>query len=359
MFSMTKDKTIIIKNIYYMLGYAFAILRQTTYDEIEKEDFDNIHNLLAAILTKGVGQQLKQGLHREYLEMQENLTVLRGKIEVNGTIKNKLQKKRLLSCEFDELSENNLYNRILKTTSFLLLRHSGVDNEYKSDLKKKMLFFTNVDCPDPTSIMWSSIRFTRNNQTYRMLISICQLIIEGMLLTTERGEHRLATFIDEQRMSRLFERFILEYFIKEFPEVRTRASRIPWALDDNMGTMLPIMQSDITLSKGNKTLIIDAKFYSRTTQEQYDVHTVHSSNLYQIFAYVKNMGANLNYKTHNVSGLLLYARTDDAIQPDKTYQMSGNSISVKTLDLNCDFKEIAAQLDSIGNYFIEEQGAAV
>ena len=49
---------------------------------------------------------------------------------------------------------------------------------------------------------------------------------------------------------------------------------------------LPIMQSDITLSQSNRVLIIDAKYYTHTTQMQYDVHTLHSNNLYQIFTYV-------------------------------------------------------------------------
>ena len=35
-----------------------------------------------------------------------------------------------------------------------------------------------------------------------------------------------------------------------------------------------------------------------------------------------------------------------------TYQMSGNTIGVKTLDLDCDFEKIAWQLDEIaGEYF--------
>ena len=50
---------------------------------------------------------------------------------------------------------------------------------------------------------------------------------------------------------------------------------------------------------------------------------------------------------HTVSGMLLYAATDEAIQPDNSYKMSGNKINVKTLDLNRDFSEIAAQLNAI------------
>ena len=50
---------------------------------------------------------------------------------------------------------------------------------------------------------------------------------------------------------------------------------------------------------------------------------------------------------HSVSGMLLYAKTDEELQPDNSYQMSGNKISVRTLNLNKEFSEIAKQLDDI------------
>ena len=180
-----------------------------------------------------------------------------------------------------------------------------------------------------------------------MLISLCQLIIEGMLLTEETGEYRLASFIDPQRMNRLYEKFILEYYAKECPKVRASSSQILWAVDDGIRTMLPVMQSDIMLTRGNDVLIIDAKYYTRTTQSVFDAHTLHSGNLYQIFTYVKNKDTESKDKPHKVSGMLLYAATDEAIQPDNCYMMSGNQISVKTLDLNREFPEIAAQLNAI------------
>ena len=344
---MTKSQSIFIKNIYYMLSYAFTTLNQGGYEDVATEEFDNIHNLFAAILAKGIGRQLKQGLYREYQNRKDMVAVVRGKINMPGTIQNRLSRKRVLTCEYDELSENNLLNQILKTTVMLLLRHANVDQEYKNDLKKELLFFSNVDIIDPSTIRWSTIRFQRNSNTYCMLISLCQLILEGMLLTTDSGEHRLASFVDEQRMNRLYEKFILEYYAKECPQVTATASQIPWALDDGIGTMLPIMQSDITLKKGNEVLIIDAKYYTQTTQERYNIHTLHSGNLYQIFTYVKNKDVEFGDKPHRVSGMLLYAATNEIIQSGNSYQMSGNLISVKTLDLNRDFSEISAQLNCI------------
>lgn len=351
---MMKDKSIFIKNIYYMLSYAFAPLKQGGFEDLEKEEFDNVHNLFAAILSKGIRRQLKQGLYREYTSGRENVTAMRGRIDMPGTIQNRLARRCVLTCAFDELSENNLLNRIIKTTALLLLRHSQVKPDNKSELKKAMLFFSNVETVDPSTVQWAFLRFQRNNSAYRMLINICQLVLEGMLLTTDKGGYRLASFIKPEQMSRLYEKFILEYYVKEHPEIAAHASQIPWAADDGYRTLLPAMRSDITLTNkaGDRVLIIDAKYYTSTLQSYHDARTLHSGNMYQIFTYVKNKEASFGGKPHKVSGMLLYAGTDEEIQPDNTYQLSGNRIGVHTLDLNRKFSEIAAQLDWIaGEYF--------
>ena len=65
------------------------------------------------------------------------------------------------------------------------------------------------------------------------------------------------------------------------------------------------------------------------------------------FTYVKNKDAEVAGTGHQVSGMLLYAKTDSDVVPNHVYHMSGNQISVKTLDLNQPFSKIAEQLDGI------------
>lgn len=186
-----------------------------------------------------------------------------------------------------------------------------------------------------------------------MLLSICNLVIKGLLQTQKDGTSKLMSFVDEQKMYRLYERFILEYYRKHYPSVSANAEQIPWQLDDGMNDLLPVMQSDITLRKGNRVLIIDAKYYAHTTRTQYNTHKLFSANLYQIFTYIKNKECELKHQEHTVSGLLLYARTDEQIQPNNTYFMSGNRIDVRTLDLNCDFRIVKEQLDCIVEDFFD------
>lgn len=44
-----KSNKVLIKNIYYMLSYAFECLKNKNYEYISKEEFDNVHNLLGTI----------------------------------------------------------------------------------------------------------------------------------------------------------------------------------------------------------------------------------------------------------------------------------------------------------------------
>lgn len=194
-----------IRNIYYMLSYAFRILNEQGYKSVETEQFDNVAELCAAILAKGVSSQLKRGLGRDYIENTKPLSALRGRVEISESIKTRSILKRQLVCSYDEFSENSYMNRIIKTTMELLL-HSDVSKVRKKELRKLLMYFGEVEALDIHSINWR-IQYNRNNQTYRMLVSICYLVIKGLLQTNSDGTTRLMDFLDEQHMCRLYEKF--------------------------------------------------------------------------------------------------------------------------------------------------------
>ena len=335
-----------------MLSYAFKALKQSNYEKIASENFEKIEDLMAAILVKGIAQQLKQGLHREYITFREDLPTLKGKLDIHGSIKQKIDQKRRLSCEYDELSENNILNQILKTTALQLIQCSDVSHERRQVLRKQMMFFEAVDVVEGKSIAWKRLNIQRNNRSYELLMNVCYFVLNGLLQTEEAGRYKMPMF-EEDAMAKLYERFILEYFRFHHAHLNARARQIDWNLDEgndeSMIAFLPTMQTDITLEHEGKTLIIDAKYYGKTMQSRWgDSKTFHSHNMYQIFSYVKNHDTT---GAGNVAGMLLYAKTDEDVTPNATLSIGGNLISVKTLDLNCEFVEIQMQLDEIATYF--------
>lgn len=337
---------ICIENIYYMLSYAFGVLQEKSYRDILTEKFDNAQELLSAILCKGVAMQIKKGLSKAYITKVEPLNIPKGKIEINESIKTQSLRKKQVVCSYDEYSVDFYLNRIIKTTLYALLR-ADISKARKKEIRKLLLFFSEVSLLDASNINWN-IRYDKYNQTYAMLISVCQMLLEGTLQTNRAGTTHIMEFVDEQTMPKLYEKFLLHYFKKEHKELHVSAPQIKWKLDDEMAYQLPIMQSDVVLwnKKTKKILIMDAKYYTHTMQRKtpYSNPKIHSANLYQIFTYVKNWNAK---EDETIMGMLLYARTEDEMQPNNCYQMSGNSIYVRTLDLNCKFDVIKEQLDEI------------
>lgn len=347
---MIIDKNIPIKNIFYMLTYAFKELKHNNYEYISGEKFDNIYDLFAEILSKGVAYLLKQGLHKEFVLKEDTITTLRGKLNLQGTIKEKISQHSRLACEYDELTINNVFNQIIKSTVGVLISKSDVKNERKNNLRRLMLFFDGVDDTDQPVIRWNLLRYDRNTRTYQMIHSLCYFIMQNLLLSTEHGNTKLPQFSDEH-MNLLFQRFIMEYYKKHHPEYKAAAKQIKWNFSDNSASssnILPIMQSDITLALGERTLIIDTKYYSKNLQEHLGKFTIHSPNIYQIHTYVMNEDRG---HTGNVDGMLLYAKTVADVQPEGNYRTNdGNILMVRILDLTQDFESTKYDLEDLVNY---------
>lgn len=71
--------------------------------------------------------------------------------------------------------------------------------------------------------------------------------------------------------------------------------------------------------------------------------------LYERFVleYCRREHPELSADAPAVSGMLMYARTDEAILPDGDYLMSGNPISIRSLDLSREFEDVRQQLGAV------------
>ncbi len=326
-----------------MLSYAYQVLNQNGYKHIETESFENIADMFAAIIQRGIEIQLKKYLNREYITETSELSTLRGKIEINDSINQISFLKNKLVFSYDLFSIDSYMNRILKSVMLLLIK-SDISSKQKQGLKSLLIYFSNVQVLDLHHINWK-IRYNQNTQGYQMLMGICYLLVQGLLQTQTNGSSKLMDFLDEQRMSHLYEKFVLEYYRKHFPELNASSSYVEWAADGEL-QYLPAMKTDITLTdkKQNKILIIDTKFYTHSMQYQFDKYSYHSGNMYQILSYVKNKEAHVSGK---VSGILLYAKTDESVTPNQRFKILGNTFCVKTLDLNNEFSNLKSELDAI------------
>ncbi|MGZ1490602.1 5-methylcytosine-specific restriction endonuclease system specificity protein McrC [Brevibacterium sediminis] len=345
---MSSPNTILIRNVYVMMAYAFRALKSRDVASVEGESFDHLHDLLAEVLYRGVTTQIKRGLHHDYVPRIDTLATVRGRIDVSKTASTLSMLRGRLVCQFDEYLPDTPHNRALKSVIRLLVRRGEVQPIRRKALADLLPHLVSVRETRPTEIRWGDLSIHRANANYRMLLGVCELIVKGLLPTEDHGTSKLWSWLSDEAMNSLYERFILQYFKVHHPELSPHARQVPWALNSletSRTGQLPIMQTDVTLTNGNAELIIDAKYYGRSLQSgRGEKQTVHSHNLYQIATYVWNADVQ---RDGSVTGLLLYARTIHDEQPDIDIVIHGNRIGVQTLDLNLPWEELRIRLEGL------------
>ncbi|MBR1386112.1 MAG: hypothetical protein IJ568_04720 [Bacilli bacterium] len=339
-----------VRNIYYMLCYSFYGEQLNEKDEanLGDEAFDNIYNLFSLLLCLILKKEIKKGLHREYINTNEEIGTIRGKIDINETIKkNSLVKKKII-CNFDEYSENCLLNQIIKTTMFYLVKSKKIGTETKNELKKLLYYFNNVDIIDTKTIKWDQVRFNRNNISYKFVLDLCKLILKGLIVSDRVGKNKFKEYLDDARVSAIYENFIKSYYRKHYPELKASSRR--FCLSDKPIMNIPSVKTDITMEYEDRMLIIDAKFYNKIYHDHPFSKTkiISNDHLNQIYVYVDSQDPK---KSGNVKGMLLYAQTIDEKPANIHFPMIGHDLYVKTLDMNDTWENIKNTLNSIAINF--------
>lgn len=331
-----------IKNLYYMLCYAWGHLEEKGLAKMARKDEKDLTHLLTRILIVKLRALIKRGFYREYMSAREETSTLRGKILFQESINTFSFKRAKMHCEFEEMSRDILHNQVIKSTLYDLLLSPNLDKELKKDLKGIYKYFEEIQFIKLDSRLFDSIKLHRSNQHYRFVLDLCRFLYESLLLHEDSSD---SSFVDFERnpksMARLFEDFVREFFKKELPSYRVKRDNIYWDAVGEQLSYLPMMQTDISLENDKEKWIIDTKYYQQTLQQNRGSEKVISGNLYQLFAYLNNYNKRqLNGK--QLKGMLLYPRVGQDV--DLSYVIRDYPIKICTVDLNSDWLVIEKRL---------------
>lgn len=331
-------------NIYYMMAYAWNAIDFLDFHDVEAERFNNAADLMAEILVQGITTQLNRGLYWEYEPRVELLGTIRGRVDVWQTMTPPTSLTGRAICRYEEFTEDTQFNRVLKATCLRLASSPTVNMARRRKLRSFMAPLSGVSEIDLRQIRWQSLTFRRSNVFYRFLMGVCYMILNELILTEEDGRVPAGSFRDSQAPHSLYEKFLLNYFRRHHPELDPSASEVGTNRKD-LPDFVPSLLTDVTLTDGKQTLIIDAKCYGHIFNAHFDRRIISPANINQIFHYV--MAASNDHPGQEVSGMLLYAKTVDEDIDDGRWQELGHDFEVRVLDLNQRFDGIVAQLEDV------------
>lgn len=333
-----------IQNIYYLLCYAWNKLEESEIVNVNEIDSTELIDLFAKVLSNSCSRLLKQGLDRYYVEHEDVIMGIKGKFNFSATIKQNVLPLSKTACIYDEFDYDILHNQILKTTIGKLLRTKNLDSSIKDELYKVYLKLPPISEIVIREAMFNQIRLHRNNYHYDFILKVCQIVNENLLIDESKGNYKFQDFTREEKaMARLFEAFVRNFYKIE-TDFSVSSDSIKWQFESDNAEdldMLPAMLTDITLQGKNKKIIIDTKYYKEAFQNRYDKQKINSSNLYQLFSYLKNQEMDSEI-TLNCEGILLYP----SIQNDfvHSFKYENHKIRIMAINLNQDWQKIRTDL---------------
>ena len=338
-----------IQNIYYLLCYAWNKLEEKKVTDVAAADSTRLIDLFGKILASGTTHLFKRGLDRGYLQFTEDTRRLRGKINFAPTVRRALLQQAQVNCTFDELSYNVLHNQILKSTIRRLISVPDLDRKIEKDLASLFWRFPDVDDIEIASQDFGRVRLHRNNYYYDFLLKVCRIIHDSLLIDERTGEYKFMDFDrNEHKMRLMFEAFVRNFYKLEQKAYRVGRDRLKWHTDpvSKDDCFLPGMETDISLYSQTKSrkIVIDTKFSKTTLVKSYhsEAERVKTENLYQVYAYLKNLEYHDGPGNQNAEGMLLYPTVAEPV--NLSFSFPGHRLRVCTINLDQDWTGIHSDL---------------
>lgn len=336
-----------IQNVYYLFCYAWNRFPEGSPLAVGAADCPDIANLLARVLLNGLRRLRRRGLTRAYLDREEELRSVRGKILIDQTIRRNLVGRSQAVCEFDDLDHDCPPNQIIKATARQLAFCVDIDSGLSNELKATCRDLSQISDVRLSARSFKTVRLSRNQAHYDLVMKVCQLAFECALPEEGGKNSRFADVLNDQaKMPAVFEEFVRNFYKAELSDFSVSRTQIPWratAANNADLAYLPTMNTDVTLRSKSRTVILDAKFYRETLSTFRQNEKIWSSNLYQLFSYLKN--ADTEDHPGLPEGILLYPTVQADL--DLRFNLSGHDIRVSTVNLNDNWRSIHKRLLSI------------
>ena len=332
-----------IQNIYYLLLYAWEKVPEGAIVDVDSADQTDILDLLARVFEGALRHVVRRGLFQSYRTVTDEVVGVKGRLLVAPTARRLLAHQGRTICEFDELSEDNLLNRILRATLRGLCGLDDLDAGTRRKLLQLDARLSGVALVPLSRGSFRQVQLQGSNGFYGFLLNLCRLIFESVLMSEERGAARFPEFIRD-RLPEIYEQFIFGFYRRERPDLGVTRDIIRWdaqELQPGSLAFLPTMRTDVTLRTDQLCLVIDAKFYQEALRNRFGADRVISGHLYQVFAYLKNLEKRTGPDAA-AEAMLLYPVVNQRLRLD--YMLGGHRVRVCTVDLAANWRSVSQEL---------------
>jgi 5-methylcytosine-specific restriction enzyme subunit McrC len=263
-------------SVFWMLGFADRLVRFDPAD-FPLETEAGLLDVLARLFAKQTELVIRRGIHRAYVEREDNLRFVRGRIEPLSDLRTNHGLRHQIVCRYAELIADVPHNRILRAVTEQLLRYRYRLPGIRERLAWDAAHLAEVSLVPVSERDFPSLRYDRLNAHYRGVLALAHLIVRHLTFEFEAGRQPAPGFLVD--MDKIFQEFLTRLVEEQARPMGLRL-RDTSGLYLDQGRAVPI-EPDIVLTDGHGIRVaMDAKYKRHDPQ----------ADVYQALAYAKGLG---------------------------------------------------------------------
>ena len=282
-----------VRNVFYMLATAYGFRDPFLDQALAFERIDELFDFLVEHLANLIDARLERGLYRAYVEREDNLPAVRGRILIAEDVRRNAVLRHRTFCQFTEFTWDIPENRVIRQTVFAMSRlvRSPALQQRLAALDRAL---GEIDpAPLPLS-RFDTFHYHRLNDDYRPIHRLCRLLLEGASVSEHTGALGFRAFLLD--MNQLYETFLTVALRDALGDGLELTSQ--WVRHLDLDHQVTIRPDLAVLSGGIPCVIADAKYKLTSGPDQ------GHADLYQMLAYCT--------AEHVHRGVLIYPRWEGA-----------------------------------------------
>ena len=279
--------------------------------------------IFISMFLEELSKLIQKGIKSDYIQKEENLKFLKGKLKISEQIKqNSIHKERFFVL-YEEFSSDRVENRVIKTTLEYLYKKSK-SNKNQQRIREFLFVFDEIKVSHNIKTDFEKIKLNRQMKDYEQVLLWCKTFLcENSFSPYKGNDIAFALLFD---MNLLFESFVYSYLKKSsnFQDIKSQDRTHHLAYENGIGRFR--LKPDIVINGGK--IIADTKWKILSEDKAYN--GVLQDDMYQMYAYgTKYEKCEKMY--------LIYPKSDLEIENIYTFFKSNKP---KSLDLEILFFDI-------------------
>lgn len=270
-------------NLFYMLSFL-KDERNFCYDPekiIEIHEGSSFFDILGRLFANELSEIARRGFCRRYVKRQENLLFLRGRMLIPHQLDNNLRKIPKFFCSYEDLTYDNIENRILLKATVLLIPLIRFNELIRRDLMRyATMLKEEVSLENLVPEDCDNVQYDRLNSYYHSAIQFSKIILtDRFIKSVHRGASRGFNFI--VNMNQVYEDFVTQ-MVSEVVGEEERLQQYVVESQEKFDSLVVekkvVTKPDILLRRKNTKeypFIIDTKYKRQENNADY----------YQVIAY--------------------------------------------------------------------------